>query len=197
MKTVHAGEAYGAESIFQAITDLHADRVGHGFYLTDTSMLSDDVKDKERYVDAIVQYIADRRVTIEVCLTSNLQTNPAIGDLSRHTYHKMRDRRLSLCFCTDNRTISNTTVTHELELATKGSEDDPALLKHTLIYGFKRSFFAGGYLNKRHYVRRIIDYYEEVERRHLQAQAEGKAVPDPEAPRPAPKKRKRKTSDDY
>lgn len=197
MKTVHAGEAYGPESIFQAITDLHADRLGHGFYLTDTSMITDAVKDKERYVDALVQYIADRRITIEVCLTSNLQTNPAIGDLSHHTFRKMRDRRLSIAFATDNRLVSNTTVTRELELATQFCEQDPYLLKHTIIYGFKRSFFSGGYLNKRRYVRRIIDYYEEIERRHLEAQANGTALPEPVPERPTPKGRKRKNSSEY
>jgi adenosine deaminase len=178
MKTVHAGEAYGPESIFQAITDLHADRVGHGFYLLDTTMIADPaISDRERYVDALVQYIADRRITIEVCLTSNMQTNPAIGDLSRHTYRKMRERRLSIVFCTDNRLVSNTSVTKELELAAKFCNHEPGLLKHAIVYGFKRSFYPGSYLDKRAYVRRIIDYYEDVERRHRLAQGLGEAPP--------------------
>jgi adenosine deaminase len=156
------------------------------------------VKDKERYVDALVQYIADRRITVEVCLTSNLQTNPAISDLSQHTFRRMRDRRLSISFCTDNRLVSNTTVTRELELATQYCEQDPMLLKHTIIYGFKRSFFAGGYLNKRRYVRRIIDYYEHVERQHAEAQAQGNANPAPaEQQPPTAKPRKRKNSAEY
>ena len=76
-KTVHAGEAYGPESIFQAITDLHADRIGHAVYLFDADMIkSPEIKDKKAYVANLVQFIADRRITIEVCLTSNLQTNP-------------------------------------------------------------------------------------------------------------------------
>jgi adenosine deaminase len=178
MKTVHAGEAYGPESIFQAITELHADRVGHGFYLLDTTMIADSaIKDRERYVDALVQYIADRRITIEVCLTSNMQTNPAIGDLSRHTYRKMRERRLSIVFCTDNRLVSDTSVTKELELAIKFCNHEAGLLKHSVVYGFKRSFYPGSYLDKRAYVRRIIDYYEEVERRHRQIQGIGEAAP--------------------
>jgi adenosine deaminase len=185
MKTVHAGEAYGPESIFQAITDLHADRLGHGFYLMETSMIADPaIKDRNRYVDALVQYVADRRITIEVCLTSNLQTNPSIGDLSHHTFRKMRDRRLSVAFCTDNRLVSNTTVTKELELATQCCDQDPYLLKHGIIYAFKRSFFPGSYLNKRKYVRRIIDYYEAVEQRHREAQGAGQAEPLPRESQP-------------
>jgi adenosine deaminase len=185
MKTVHAGEAYGPESIFQAITDLHADRLGHGFYLMETSMISDPaIKDRDRYVDALVQYIADRRITIEVCLTSNLQTNPELGDLSHHTFRKMRDRRLSVAFCTDNRLVSNTTVTKELELATQCCDQDPYLLKHGIIYAFKRSFFPGSYLNKRKYVRRIIDYYESIEQRHREAQGAGQTRPPPRESQP-------------
>ncbi len=174
MKTVHAGEAYGPESIFQAITDLHADRIGHGFFLLDTTMIADPtIKDRERYVEALVQYIADRRITVEVCLTSNLQTNPAIGELKNHAFLKMRDHRLSVTFCTDNRLISDTTVTKELGLAAELLEGDSKLLKDAIIYGFKRSFFPGSYQGKRQYVRRIIDYYDEVEARHQDAQAAG------------------------
>src|SRR5439155_17802530 len=58
MKTVHAGEAYGPESIFQAITDLHADRIGHGTYLLDPEAIRDPaIRDKERYVAQLGQYI--------------------------------------------------------------------------------------------------------------------------------------------
>ena len=174
-KTVHAGEAYGPESIFQAITDLYADRLGHGFYLTDTSMIADpSIKDRERYVEALVEYVADRRITVEVCLTSNMQTNPAIGELSNHAFRKMRDHRLSVTFCTDNRLVSNTTVTHELELAAQLMQGDMYNLKNSIIYGFKRSFFPGSYLKKRQYVRRVIDYYEEVELRHVESQNQSK-----------------------
>ncbi len=171
MKTVHAGEAYGPESIFEAITDLHADRIGHGFFLLDTTMIADPtIENRERYVEKLVQYIADRRITVEVCLTSNLQTNPAIGELSNHAFRKMRDHRLSVTFCTDNRLISDTTVSKELGLAAQLMDGDNKLLKDAIIYGFKRSFFPGTYLGKRRYVRKIIDYYEVVEARHLEAQ---------------------------
>jgi len=174
MKTVHAGEAYGPESIFEAITDLHADRIGHGFFLLDTTMIADPtIEDRERYVEALVQYIADRRITVEVCLTSNLQTNPAIGELSNHAFRKMRDHRLSVTFCTDNRLISDTTVTKELGLAAELMDGDNKQLKDAIIYGFKRSFFPGSYLGKRQYVRKIIDYYDAVEAKHRAAQQKG------------------------
>jgi adenosine deaminase len=166
-KTVHAGEAYGPESIFQAITDLHADRIGHAVYLFDADMIkSPEIKDKDAYIANLVQFIADRRITIEVCLTSNLQTNPAIRDLSEHSFRQMRKAKLSATFCTDNRTVSQTTVSGEIMKAVRAFSITPKELKNFVIYGFKRSFFPGTYLKKREYVHKIIDYYEKIEKQY-------------------------------
>lgn len=162
-KTVHAGEAYGPESIFQAITDLHADRIGHGYHLLSAWLISDGVERKDEYVNRLAEYIADQRVTIEVCLTSNLQTNPMIKTLGEHAFLEMRRKRLSTTFCTDNRTVSNTTVTKEIDLAVKNFNLTLHDLRHILIYGFKRSFFPGTYLEKRSYVRKVIDFYDKIE----------------------------------
>ncbi|HEY5559119.1 MAG TPA: adenosine deaminase family protein [Steroidobacteraceae bacterium] len=165
-RTVHAGEAYGPESIFQAITDLHADRIGHGTYLLEADQIRDpEIEDREHYVDMLGNYIADRRITLEVCLTSNLQTNPNLKWLDDHTFRKLRAQRLSTTLCTDNRLMSNTTVTNELALAVKHLGLDRHDLKSIVIYGFKRSFYPGSYLNKRQYVRQIIDHYEAVEQK--------------------------------
>ncbi|MCZ6818769.1 MAG: adenosine deaminase family protein [Calditrichaeota bacterium] len=162
-KTVHAGEAYGAPSIFQAITELHADRIGHGFYLFDESKIDDPrIKDKQRYINELAQYIAEHRVTIEVNLTSNLQTIPTLKTLKNHSFHKMLEYELSTTICTDNRTVSKTTVTNELVLALQNFNLSPRQLKNVIVYGFKRSFFPDNYSKKRQYVRRCIDYYEHV-----------------------------------
>ncbi|HOU52679.1 MAG TPA: adenosine deaminase family protein [Myxococcota bacterium] len=167
-KTVHAGEAYGPESIFQAITDLHADRIGHGYYLLSPNMVtSAHVQDRQEYVRRLAEYIADRRITIEVCLTSNLQTNPRIGDLGRHAFRKMREARLSTTLCTDNRLVSNTTVSKEVRLAVEHFGLTSRELRNIIIYGFKRSFYPGSYTEKRNYVRKIIDFYDQVEKDHM------------------------------
>jgi adenosine deaminase len=169
-KTVHAGEAYGPESIFQAITDLHADRLGHAVYLFDAGMIkSPEIKDKKAYVANLVQFIAERRITIEVCLTSNLQTNPAIRDLAHHSFRLMRKAKLSATFCTDNRTVSRTTVSAEILKAVRTFHITPHELKNFIIYGFKRSFFPGTYIKKREYTHQIIDYYEKIEKRYARA----------------------------
>jgi adenosine deaminase len=166
-KTVHAGEAYGPESIFQAITDLHADRLGHAVYLFDEDMIkSPEIKDKKAYIANLVQFIADRRITIEVCLTSNLQTNPAIRDLTEHSFRQMRKAKLSATFCTDNRLVSQTTVSAEILKAVQAFSITPKELKNFVIYGFKRSFFPGTYLKKREYVHQIIEYYEKIEKEY-------------------------------
>ncbi len=166
-KTVHAGEAYGPESIFQAITELHADRIGHGYYLFDADRIEDpSIRDPEAYVKALAQYIADRRITIEVCITSNLQTNPEIGAPQNHIFRKMLDARLSATLCTDNRLVSHTTVTGEYDLAVRTFDLSPKEVRSCIIYGFKRSFFHGTYAEKRTYVRQIIDFYDQVEARY-------------------------------
>jgi len=167
-KTVHAGEAYGPESIFQAITALHADRIGHGTYLLEPDAITDPaIADRARYVRDLGEYIADRRITLEVCLTSNMQTNPQMRSAGRHTFRKMLEARLSTTICTDNRTVSNTTVTRELGLAVRELGLNLKDLKSVIIYGFKRSFFPGPYRVKRNYVRGVIDYYEAIERKYL------------------------------
>ncbi|MBU0929377.1 MAG: adenosine deaminase family protein [Spirochaetes bacterium] len=173
-KTVHAGEAYGAESIFQAITDLHADRLGHGYFLFDVGKVADPgIDDKREYVERLANFIADRRVTIEVCLTSNLQTNPTLRDLRRHSLGRMLEHRLSTTLCTDNRLVSNTTVSKEIRLAVENFDIGPKALKNMIVYGFKRSFYPGPYAEKRNYVRRLITRYEAVARKYgIEAESE-------------------------
>jgi adenosine deaminase len=174
---VHAGEAYGPESIFQAITSIGADRIGHGTYLLDPEAIQDpSITDREEYVQKLGEYIADRRITLEVCLTSNLQTNPNMKDFSQHSFVKLREARLSTTICTDNRTVSNTSVTNELMLAVRHLGLTRHDLKSVIVYGFKRSFFPGSYLRKRHYVRDIIDYYEKVDRKFFPQQQRNDAV---------------------
>jgi adenosine deaminase len=163
-KTVHAGEAYGAPSIFQAITDLHADRIGHGYYLFNVEKIENDesIRDKAQYIEELCNYIAAHRITIEVCLTSNMQTNPTIGTLSNHAFQHMIARELSVTICTDNRTVSKTTVSNEIMLALKTFRLTEKQFKNLIVYGFKRSFFHDTYANKRKWVRQSIEAYEDV-----------------------------------
>lgn len=173
-KTVHAGEAYGPESIYQAITELYADRIGHGLTLLDPgSVRSGYIRDPQKYVDSLAGYIADRRITVEVCLTSNQQTNPSFRKLEDHPFGKMMQKKLSVTICTDNRTVSNTTVTDELHKAVSTFGLSSYELRNIIVYGFKRSFFAGRYDAKRHYVRQCMEYFEKIEEEYSGEDTQG------------------------
>jgi adenosine deaminase len=165
-KTVHAGEAYGPQSIFEAITLLHAERIGHGTHLYALELV-DEEEDPHRYVRQLSEYIADRRILVEVCITSNLQTMPELNhQVERHPLGRMVQDRLSVTLCTDNRLVSDTTVSRELGLAVAAFRLQPSELRNMILHGFKRSFFAGSYKEKRAYVRQVIDYYDRVAREH-------------------------------
>jgi adenosine deaminase len=163
-KTVHAGEAYGPESIFEAITRLNADRIGHGTHLYAVDQVEDD--DPHRYVRQLSEYIADRRILIEVCITSNMQTMPELRRVQDHPLGRMVQDRLSVTLCTDNRLVSSTSVSRELRLAVDAFPYSPAELRNTILHGFKRSFFPGSYKEKRAYVRKVIDWYDRVAAEH-------------------------------
>jgi adenosine deaminase len=160
-KTVHAGEAYGPASIFQAITKLNADRIGHGTRLFDVEN-TDGVDNAERYVQRLSEYIADRRIVLEVCPTSNLQTMPHLRSLTDHPVGRMIRERLSVALCTDNRLVSHTTSTRELERVVTAFNLGASEVRNLILHGFKRSFFAGSYLEKRAYVRQVIDHADRV-----------------------------------
>lgn len=166
-KTVHAGEAYGAESIFQAITECHADRLGHGYYLFDENKIVDpSVKDKKKYLNDLITFVADKRTTIEVCLTSNLQTNPEIKSIKDHYFKEMLKNRMSVSICTDNRLVSNTTVSREYKLALDNFDIQPKHLKDIVAYGFKKSFYHGQYIEKRNWAKRVVKHFDEVAKKH-------------------------------
>jgi adenosine deaminase len=166
-KTVHAGEAYGPESIFQAITDLKADRIGHGLHLFDAALIrTEPPRGKAAYVEDLANYIAEKRITIEVCLTSNLQTAPHITHIRAHSFKEMLARNLSVTLCTDNRLVSHTNVCNEYRLALDNFDITPAMLKDIVAYGFKRSFSYHPYMEKRKYVRKVLTYYEKLEKKH-------------------------------
>ena len=167
-KTVHAGEAYGPESIFQAITECHANRIGHGTFLfSEDTIALKSIKDKAGYIAQLNEYIANQRITIEVCPTSNLQTIPEFQTLEDHPLQLMVDNGLSVSISTDNRLISHTSVTNELLLCTQHLDLTDSQFRDLVLAGFKRSFFPGPYSDKRNYVRRAINLYDDLAKQHL------------------------------
>jgi adenosine deaminase len=166
-KTVHAGEAYGAESIFQAITECYADRIGHGYYLFDENKIADPaITNKKKYIEDLISFVADKRTTIEVCLTSNLQTNPEIKDIKNHNFKHMLANRMSVSICTDNRLVSNTTVSREFKLAVDNFDIQVKHLKDIVAYGFKKSFYHGQYIEKRNWAKKVMQHFDKVAEKH-------------------------------
>ena len=123
--TVHAGEAYGAESIHQALHYCHADRIGHGTRLYENPDLE--------------QYVLDRRVPLEICITSNVQTH-AVPSLASHPARRYLDLGIVLSLNTDNRLMSATTVTEELWLAHKHLHFTRAEIERVVLMGFESAF---------------------------------------------------------
>lgn len=166
-KTIHAGEAYGAESVFEAITECFADRIGHGYSLFVPEMIKDErIGDRQKYINSLASFIADKRIAIEVCLTSNLQTNPQIKDIKNHKFGCMLDNRIATTLCTDNRLVSNTTVSNEFRLALDSFDISLNRLKDIVADGFKKSFFGHDYVNKRVYAKDCMNYFNTVAKKH-------------------------------
>lgn len=165
-KTIHAGEAYGPESIFQAVTACYAERIGHGLNMFDTSFFHPEtpVVDKQKYVDGIIRFIANRRICVEVCLTSNYQTAPKLraAHPNTHPLKRMMEEKLCVCLNTDNRLVSRTTMCDEIRLAVdvfKLSRDD---LWELISNGFRSSFMPGSYANKLEYMRKMKAFYNRI-----------------------------------
>jgi adenosine deaminase len=163
-KTVHAGEGYGPESILQAVRDLHAERIGHGFHIFSWDKVSDQ-KDPQGYVKALTKHICDRRINLEVCLTSNLGTMPELT-IENHPFGRMVRDGVSVSINTDNRMVSNTTTIIELRSAVRTFDLTPKMLREIVINGYKRSFYHGEYSVKRKYIRSIMDHYDAVAKKH-------------------------------
>jgi len=123
--TVHAGEAYGPDSIHQAIHACGAHRIGHG-----TRLIEDE---------DLLNYVCDHRIPLEVCLKSNVQTKTVLR-IEHHPFKKYLDRQLRVTLNTDNRLISDTTMTDELWLAVQTWELDFAQVKKIILNGFKSLF---------------------------------------------------------
>ncbi|HYP75554.1 MAG TPA: adenosine deaminase [Polyangiaceae bacterium] len=123
--TIHAGEAYGPESIAQAIHVCGAHRIGHGCRLREDGDL--------------MQYLNDHRVPLECCPSSNVQTG-AVKDLASHPLKLYFDLGLRVTVNTDNRLITDTSVSKELYLVHTQMGVPFADIKSIILAGFKSSF---------------------------------------------------------
>ncbi len=111
--TIHAGEGYGKESIWQAIQYCGAHRIGHGTRLIDDIAVADGQAVK---LGDLAQYVLDKRIPLEICLLSNVQTGAA-RSLAEHPFKIFYQEKFRVTLNTDNRLMSDTTMTKEFEAA--------------------------------------------------------------------------------
>ncbi len=111
--TIHAGEGFGKESIWQAIQYCGAHRIGHGTRLIDDIALADG---KAVQLGDLAQYVLDKRIPLEICLLSNVHTGAA-RSLSEHPFKIFYQEKFRVTLNTDNRLMSDTTMTKEFEAA--------------------------------------------------------------------------------
>lgn len=169
--TIHAGEAYKVESIKQALFYLNASRIGHGTTVIQSRRLRD--------------FLDRTRITLEVCLTSNLQTGATIAyethpvrtlflaaavkegdfdenweDYKQYPKNEKNQGHIRVTFNTDNRTISNTNLSREIHIAAQHLGFTKGMLKQTMIWAIKSSFATREV--KRRLLARFKKQYEEM-----------------------------------
>ncbi len=111
--TVHAGEGFGKESIWQAIQYCGAHRIGHGTRLIDDIAVADG---KVVKLGDLAQYVLDKRIPLEICLISNVHTG-ATPSLDQHPFKILYQAKFRVTLNTDNRLMSDTSMTREFEAA--------------------------------------------------------------------------------
>ena len=111
--TIHAGEGFGKESIWQAIQYCGAHRIGHGTRLIDDIAVANG---KAVKLGDLAQYVLDKRIPLEICLISNVHTGAA-PSLSEHPFKILYQERFRVTLNTDNRLMSDTTMTKEFVAA--------------------------------------------------------------------------------
>ena len=111
--TIHAGEGFGKESIWQAIQNCGAYRIGHGTRLIDDIAVA---YGKVVKLGDLVQHVLDKRIPLEICLISNVHTGAA-PSLEQHPFKILYREQFRLTLNTDNRLMSDTSMTEEFEAA--------------------------------------------------------------------------------
>ncbi|MEE9162262.1 MAG: adenosine deaminase [Candidatus Neomarinimicrobiota bacterium] len=141
--TLHAGEAFGPESIHQAIHYCGAHRIGHG-----TRLLEDQ---------DLMHYVNDHRIALEVCLLSNVQTR-TVRSLEEHPFKFYYEQGIRVTLNTDNRLVSNTTLSQEYLRAKETFDLSLNDFRDIIINGFKSAFLS--HQERRDMIHSVVDELE-------------------------------------
>jgi adenosine deaminase/aminodeoxyfutalosine deaminase len=123
--TVHAGETLGPESIWGALRELKADRIGHGLRA---------IEDPE-----LVRYLAEKQFPVEVCITSNLLTG-CCADVAQHPMRRLFDAGVLVTLNTDDPDMFHTTLTSEYQIAQQAFGFSQDELRELARNSFRASF---------------------------------------------------------
>lgn len=149
--TIHAGEAFGKESIWQAIQWCGAHRIGHA-----THLIEDFILDKDRNVVGfgdLAQYVLDKRIPLEICLLSNVHTG-AVDKIENHPFGLLFKEKFRVTLNTDDRLMSDTTMTKEFLVAIDVFNLNLEDLEKLTINSMKSAFIP--YKERLHYIYNVI-----------------------------------------
>jgi adenosine deaminase len=125
--TIHAGEADGPKSVWSAIRDLGAERIGHGLRSIEDPVLTD--------------YLADNGIGLEACPTSNLHTS-TVESYASHPIDQLAGRGVKFCLNTDDPGISAIDIAHEYDIAAPAVGLTPAQIRQSQVDGLEMAFLS-------------------------------------------------------
>jgi len=125
--TIHAGEADGPRSVWSAIRDLGAERIGHGFRAIEDP--------------ALVDHLVEKGIPLEACPTSNLHTS-TVGSYASHPIRLLAERGVRFCLNTDDPGISAIDISHEYDIAAPAVGLTPAQIRQSQLDGLEMSFLS-------------------------------------------------------
>lgn len=149
--TIHAGEAFGKESIWQAIQWCGAHRIGHATRLKED--ITFDNKGNVVSFGELAQYVLDKRVPLEICLLSNVHTG-AVDRIENHPFSTLFKEKFRVTINTDDRLMSDTTMTKEFMTAIEFFNITLDDIEKITINSMKSAFIH--YKERLHFIYNII-----------------------------------------
>ena len=134
--TIHAGEAFGLPSIWEALQWCGADRLGHGVRIVDDITVAVDGTAR---LGRLAAYVRDKRIPLEMCPSSNLQTG-AVHSIEEHPIRLLRALGFRVTVNTDNRLMSNTCLSREMNLLVEAFGYDWPDLRWLTVNAMKSAF---------------------------------------------------------
>ena len=134
--TIHAGEAFGLPSIWEALQWCGAERLGHGVRIVDDITVGSDGRVS---LGRLAAYVRDRRIPLEMCPTSNVHTG-AVASIEEHPIDLLRRLRFRVTVNTDNRLMSGVTLSSELAELVRAFGFDLAEMQWLTLNAMKSAF---------------------------------------------------------